>query len=120
CKDGYVYLMAGGVGGNRFWADTTQWLIDEGLERAEELKEPCWHDNDYLASSLAKTRFTEIFSTFAQAHTKAQMQEKGRARRIPIAPICDTSDLNKSEQRKYREYFIDVTASDGSPLVMPG
>lgn len=120
CKDGYVYLMAGGVGGNRFWADTTQWLIDEGLERAEELKEPCWHDNDYLASASAKTRFTEIFSSFALAQTKAQMQEKGRVRRIPIAPICDTSDLNKSEQRKYRGYFIDVAASDGTSLGMPG
>lgn len=120
CKDGYIYLMAGGVGGNRFWADTTQWLIEEGLERATELKESCWQDNEYLASAAAKTRFTEIFSQFALAHTKAQLQEKGRVRRIPIAPICDTSDLNKSPQRKHRGYFIDVTASDGSPIVMPG
>ena len=120
CKDGYIYLMAGGVGGNRFWADTVRWLTEEGLERAAELTETCWNERDYLSSSEAKKRFYDIFSTFAMEHTKVQLQEKGRRQRIPIAPILNTSELDKSAQRKHRSYFVDVTSSYGEQIGMPG
>lgn len=119
CRDGYVYLMAGGVGGNRFWPITAQWLIDEGLSRAEELLDPCWLDNAYLSSAPAKQKFLEIFGPFARAHTKAELEAKGRKHRIPIAPINNTSELNTA-QRKHRNYFVDIQAGDGTLLTMPG
>jgi crotonobetainyl-CoA:carnitine CoA-transferase CaiB-like acyl-CoA transferase len=120
CKDGYIYLMAGGIGGNRFWGVTTQWLIDEGVEGAETLTEACWTDQDFLASAAAKQTFTRLFAPFAKRHTKSELQEKGRTRRIPMAPIRDASDLEDNAQLKHREYFVGVPGPDGRELRMPG
>jgi crotonobetainyl-CoA:carnitine CoA-transferase CaiB-like acyl-CoA transferase len=120
CKDGYIYLMAGGIGNNRFWGVTTQWLIDEGVAGAETLKQPCWTDQDFLGSLDAKQQFNDIFNSYAMAHTKSELQAMGRARRIPMAPIRDASDLKDNEQLAYRGYFVDVAGSDGTPLRMPG
>ena len=120
CKDGYIYLMAGGIGSNRFWGITTQWLIDEGLDGAEMLKAPCWTDQDFLASGEAKETFKRIFSQFALSHTKRELHAKGRERRIPIAPICDTSDLDKSEHLNHRQYFVCAEGPGKTLLGMPG
>jgi len=120
CKDGYVYLMAGGIGSNRFWGITTEWLISEGLQGATRFRDACWSDQAYLATDAAKQLFQEVFAPFALAHTKAELQAKGRAQRIPIAPICDASDIARDPQREYRNYFVETVGQQGKRLRMPG
>jgi benzylsuccinate CoA-transferase BbsE subunit len=120
CKDGYIYLMAGGVVGNRFWPITTQWLVDEGVEGAQALADPRWLSQDFLATDEARKIFLDIFNPFVLAHTKQELHEKGRARRIPIAPVYDTSDLEHREQLRHREYFVSTPGPYGTLLRMPG
>lgn len=120
CSDGYIYLMAGGIGSNKFWATTTDWLIEEGVPGADQFREARWNDQAFLASDEAKDIFGEIFNPFARSRTKDQMQSMGRARRIPLAPICDASDVAKCPQRAYREYFVETVDSSGRNLRMPG
>ncbi|SSW67874.1 Succinyl-CoA:(R)-benzylsuccinate CoA-transferase subunit BbsE [Achromobacter veterisilvae] len=120
CRDGYIYLMAGGVGSNKFWAVTTDWLIGEGVAGAEQFREPRWLDQAFLVTEEAKQRFGQIFTPFARTLTKAELHAKGRERRIPLAPICDTRDICQSPQREYRGYFVDVTDACGTRLRMPG
>jgi benzylsuccinate CoA-transferase BbsE subunit len=120
CADGYIYLMAGGIGSNRFWATTADWLIEEGVAGAEQFKEARWNDQAFLASDEAKRIFGQTFAPFARLLTKAELQAKGRSRRIPLAPICDARDIVQSPQREHRGYFVDVVDATGVRLRMPG
>jgi benzylsuccinate CoA-transferase BbsE subunit len=120
CADGYIYLMAGGIGSNRFWATTTDWLLEEGVAGASQFKEPRWNDQAFLASDEAKRIFGEVFMPFAATLTKQALHAKGRARRIPLAPICDARDIARDPQRAHRGYFVDVEDARGTPLRMPG
>jgi len=120
CADGYVYLMAGGIGSNRFWAVTAEWLIAEGVAGAEQFRDVCWNDQTYLASDAAKAIFSQVFTPYVRTRTKAELEAAGHRRRIPITPICDASDIACDPQRAYRHYFVDVTAIDGTRLRMPG
>lgn len=120
CKDGYVYLMAGGIGSNRFWGVTTEWLVDEGLPGAEQFRDARWNDQTFLATDEAKRIFQDVFAPFALTRTKAELHAKGRERRIPIAPICDASDIAADPQRAHRSYFVDVESRSGQTLRMPG
>jgi len=120
CADGYVYVMAGGIGSNRFWAVTTEWLIEEGVAGAEQFREPRWQDQAFLASDEAKEIFGAVFSPYARTLTKAQLHAKGRERRIPIAPICDASDIARDPQRAHRGFFTSVRDCRGTDMRMPG
>ena len=120
CADGYIYLMAGGIGSNRFWATTVDWLVDDGVAGAEQLRESRWNDQAFLASDEAKRIFGAVFAPYAAGQTKASLHAKGRSYRTPVAPICDASDVSRSEQRAYRGYFVDVEDASGTTLRMPG
>ncbi len=121
CADGQVYLMAGGIASNRFWAASTQWLIDEGVGAAEAFKAPQWNDQTYLLTEEAKQRFGAAFNPFARSRTKAQLYLAAQSRRIPLCPIATPADLLQNRQLASRNYFVDVLHSaSGRLLTMPG
>lgn len=120
CADGYIYLMAGGVGSNRFWSTTTDWLIAEGAAGARQFTEPRWNDQAFLASDEAKRLFGEVFMPFAGTRDRHTLHEQARARRIPLAPISDASDIVRSPQRAHRGYFVDTEDARGTAVRMPG
>ncbi|MBI3068852.1 MAG: CoA transferase [Betaproteobacteria bacterium] len=121
CKDGYVYMMAGGIGANKFWALSVQWLLDEKLPGVERLHGEQWTRVDYLLTGEAKRIFAEVFAPFALTRTKAELYHEGQRRRIPLAPINTPADMLASPQLRHRGYFIEVAhALRGRPLLMPG
>lgn len=121
CKDGMVYLMAGGIASNRFWGATTQWLIDAGAPDAEQLRAECWNDQRYLATDDAKRIFSGIFLPFAVNQTKAELYAEGQRRRIPICPVSTTADLMINRQLAYRHFFQStIHTFTNQPLTVPG
>lgn len=121
CKDGLIYLMAGGIASNRFWAATTQWLIDGGAPQADQLREPQWVDDVFLATDHAKALFAQVFLPFAALHTKAELYEEGQRRRIPVCPISTTRDLLENRQLIHRNYFCQtVHPPTGKTYMTPG
>src|SRR5690606_33282732 len=86
----------------------------------EQFQNPCWLEQDFLGTDEARKVFMTIFEPFALARSKQSLHEMGRARRIPIAPIYDTSDLEHREQLKYRGFFVSTPGPQGVPLRMPG
>jgi benzylsuccinate CoA-transferase BbsE subunit len=121
CRDGYIYMMAGGIGANKFWSYSLQWLLDEQVPGAERLKGERWTDIDYLLTDEAKRIFADVFAPWARSRTKAELYHEGQRRHIPLAPINTPADILGSEQLAHREYFVRVPHRErGEPLLMPG
>jgi benzylsuccinate CoA-transferase BbsE subunit len=121
CRDGLIYLMAGGIASNRFWATTTQWLIDGGAPGAAQLADAQWNDPAWLARDEAKAIFHSVFMPFAAVRTKAELYEDAQRRRIPLCPVSTTRDLLENRQLHYRNYFQSVPHPfSGEVLTMPG
>jgi len=121
CADGYVYLMAGGVGENKFWGKTLDWLSAEGVQGVERLHGPQWLEHEWLKTAEAKRIFDEVFTTWAKTRSKSALYHGGQARHIPIAPINSPSDLLANEQLRHRGHFVQVTHMlHEQPLTMPG
>lgn len=121
CRDGYIYMMAGGIGANKFWSYSLQWLLDEKVPGVERLQGERWNDIDYLMTDGAKRIFAEVFAPWAKTRTKTELYHEGQRRHIPLAPINTPADIMGSEQLAHREYFVHVPhAQRGEPLMMPG
>jgi benzylsuccinate CoA-transferase BbsE subunit len=121
CRDGHIYMMAGGIGANKFWSYSLQWLVDEKVPGVERLQGERWNDIDYLLTDEAKRIFAEVFAPWARTRTKAELYHEGQRRHIPLAPVNTPADILGSGQLAHREYFVRVAHSmREAPLVMPG
>lgn len=108
CKDGYIYLMAGGVSGRKAWTNTVDWLIAAGIKDSSTLKEPRWFENDFRATRDAKEAFLKVFLPFSMRHTRQELYEAGKQARIPLAPVATPRDVFANRQLQFRKYFVDV------------
>ncbi len=115
CRDGHVYLMAGGIASNRFWGATVQWLDDAGAPGAAALRDAKWDDAAWLNTAEAKRIFAAMWEPIAAAHSKAELNAEAKRRRIPLAPVATARDILGSEQLNARGYFVE---QDG--LRVPG
>lgn len=121
CNDGYVYMMASGIGANKFWPITLQWMIDEKVENVERLMGEEWHRPDYVITEEAKRIFAEVFGPWAKSKSKSYIFEEGQRRHIPLAAINTVADLLTSKQLAHRQFFVDVMHGEsGKVLRMPG
>lgn len=121
CADGYVYMMAGGIGANRFWGRTLEWLAEEGVAGVERLHGECWSKTSYLQSDEAKRIFMDVFGTWARTKTKAYLYAAAQDRHVPAAAVNSVADLTVSPQLAARGYFVEMN-QPGWPRVarMPG
>lgn len=121
CADGLIYLMAGGIAGNRFWGVTAKWLIEVGAPGADALNGDEWQDTAYQASDDAKARFDSIFLPYAKTQTKADLYAEGQRRRIPVCPVSTSQDLLSNPQLRYRQFFQETPHPySGTTLTLPG
>ena len=121
CEDGYVFLMAGGIGANRFWSRTLEWFADEGMVGVERLQGPEWATVEFLKSDEAKRIFSEVFDPWALQRSKAHLYHAGQARKIPIAPVSSPKDIVENKQLQSRGHFVEVPDGiAGHTLHMPG
>lgn len=121
CSDGFILMMASGIGANKFWATTLQWLLDEKVSGVERLQGEEWNTVEYVGTEEAKRIFAEVFAPWARTKTKAQLYHEGQRRHIPLAAINNTADIIASPQLNYRDYFVHVPHPDlAQPMVMPG
>lgn len=121
CRDGHIYMMASGIGVNKFWPLSLKWLADEKVPGVERLQGEEWNSVEYCATDEAKRTFAEVFGPWALTQTKAYFYAEGQRRHIPLAAINRPDDLLRSEQLKQREYFVKMPHPDlAEPMLMPG
>ncbi|ALM83604.1 CaiB/BaiF CoA-transferase family protein [Bordetella sp. N] len=108
CEDGHVYMMAGGIGANRFWDRTVDWLKEEGVPGVERLSGDEWRETTYLQSDEAKQIFMEVFGAWAKTKTKAYLYAAAQDRHVPAAAINSVDDLIASPQLASRGYFVEA------------
>lgn len=121
CRDGYVYMLAGGIGENRFWGRTVKWLMDENVERAGSLQAPEWTNLEFLRTADAKRTFKEIFTRWSRTKTKAEIFHEGQRRHLPIAAVNSPADVLENRQLQYRGFFVGLEHHlRDEPMVAPG
>ena len=121
CRDGYIYMMAAGIGANKFWGLSLQWLSDENVPGVERLQGAQWTHIEYVRSDEAKRIFAEVFGPWAKTRTKAELYHEGQRRHIPLAPINTPGDILQSSQLDHRRFFVRVPHPlCEEPLLMPG
>lgn len=121
CKDGYIYMMASGIGANKFWPLSLQWMIDEKIPGVERLMGEEWHQAEYVITEEAKRIFADIFGPWCRTQKKQYLFEEGQRRHIPMAAINSVADLLSSPQLAHRNFFVEVTHPESErPLRMPG
>jgi benzylsuccinate CoA-transferase BbsE subunit len=108
CADGYVYLYVGGLASGRFWTRLVDWLVSEGVPRAQELTAPEWNDRPFLETDAAKQTFGEIFGAFASERGKAELYEQAQGRGIPLSPVATTADVAANPQLRDRGFFAQT------------
>jgi benzylsuccinate CoA-transferase BbsE subunit len=119
CQDGYVYLLAKGLG--EFWKQLVEWLEAEQIEGAASLRDLRWQSDEFASSPAGKAEFAEIFGRLAKQRTKAELYEAAKRTRIPLSPVNNPADLVASPQLAAREFFVTVEhPPTGRTLRMPG
>lgn len=108
CADGYVFLIAGGIGGNRFWNNFVAWLKDEGVSGAEELERDRWWERGFVESTEGKDLFWEIFTPYSSAQPKAALLEAALRWNVPLSPLKTMSEVHQSPQLQARDFFSTV------------
>lgn len=108
CADGYVFLIAGGIGGNRFWQHFVDWMKSEGVEGAESLEESRWWDRPYVEGDEAKSRFWDLFTGYAMTRSKKQLLESAMRWNVPLSPVMTVAEVHGSAQLRERGFFVQT------------
>lgn len=119
-RDGFVFVMAGGIGGNRFWPNLVNWLKDEGCPGVERIAGTEWTERAYIESPAAKEVFADVFGEFCVSRDKHSLGEAAQRWRVPLAPVDSPADVLDSPQLAHREFFHDLTILPGRTHRTPG
>jgi len=121
CADGYVSMVAGRLGTARAWRALTEWLVEAGVEGADELLEERWQSFPYRQRPEAIDRFREIFERFTRPQGKRDLYQEAQRRSIALAPVNEVSDLFSDPQLEARGFFREIVPPElGRAVTVPG
>jgi len=119
CADGFVFLIAAGIGGNRFWPNFVEWMAAESVADAHILGQERWADRDFVESAEGKDLFWSVFTPYSSARTKEELLQAAIQWNVPLSPVMTMSEVHRSEQLRAREFFTP-TAVDSTRADAPG
>jgi crotonobetainyl-CoA:carnitine CoA-transferase CaiB-like acyl-CoA transferase len=119
-SDGYFMIMGGGLASPEAWTALVTLIGGADPAMGEELADPKWSDQAFMASPQAKKDFARIVSTAAKHRTRQELYDAAKSLRVPMGPVLSPKDLLSNAQLAYRNYFVPVwSQAAGRELTMP-
>ncbi len=112
CADGHVFLIAGGIGGNRFGPNLVDWVSAADPQGGALIAGDRWGERSWIETDEAKELFASVFTAFAQTHTKAQLYRESQQWRVPLCPVQGPDDVVRSEQLAHRGFFTSTVLGE--------
>lgn len=109
CADGWVSMVAGRLGTADAWRRLREWLVEAGIDDAQELWQADWETLPFRQRPESIERFGHIFGRFAATRTKAELYEEAQARSIALAPVNSPADVLANPQLAARGFFREVS-----------
>ena len=138
CSDGYVYMMAGGVGAGSGFRGLME-LMDESGDATTLREEPLasFIEDSFLtgevrallmtdperAEALGEPfeRIDEAVTSFILRRPKRWLYEEGQKRRVLIGMVSTPQDISRSPQLQVRDWFVEIDdRRRGTRLRYPG
>jgi benzylsuccinate CoA-transferase BbsE subunit len=120
CADGFVYMLAGGIGGNRFWPNLVEWLRAEGVENVDAISGPEWGRREFVDLQSSKDLFASVFHPFCADRSKADLYHAAQRWRVPLCPVNSPADIVASAQLRARDYFVSIPGLGRDQVLVPG
>ena len=111
-EDGDVFLLAGGIGGNRFWPNLVDWMDEDGVPDTDRFRGDEWGDTEFLTREDTMQLFWEVFTAFTADKTRQALYHESQRWRVPLCPLNRPSDVLESAQLQHRGFFVEVEAFD--------
>jgi len=122
CKDGYIaFFMFGGQQGARTNQGTTEWMDSERLA-PDSMKNMDWNEFDLEKVTQDELdEFTGALSKFFMRHTKEELYEGARKRRIMLFPVNTAREIAHDPQLLARKFWLDLEHPElGTTITYPG
>jgi crotonobetainyl-CoA:carnitine CoA-transferase CaiB-like acyl-CoA transferase len=121
CQDGYVtWTMFGGVFGAGENRQVAKWMEEEGV--IGELKDFNWEKFNFdSATQEIMNKIEKHFMNLTLKHTKKELVDEARKRRIRISAVADPGDLYENSQLQFRNYWRAIEHPELSDVIVyPG
>lgn len=122
CRDGAVtFVIMGGAGGAKTNRALVKWMDGEGMS-ADLLKDMDWDNFDMAAASQEfHDHMDALIGRFFISHTKEELYEGARSRRIMLYPVATIRDVAESPQLAARGFWAEVEHPElGGAITYPG
>lgn len=119
--DGFIAIVAGKLGTAQAWLNLIDWLIEEGVDGAEEFTHAEWTTLEKRREPSSLDVFMTVFESYTVTRSSDWLYREGQRRLIAIAPVNTMREVLFDPQLTYRNFFRTVRADDFEhALTVPG
>jgi crotonobetainyl-CoA:carnitine CoA-transferase CaiB-like acyl-CoA transferase len=117
--DGEIFVYANMNMITRSWFNLVKVLKRAGIEGAEDLDDPKWHDQAFRRTAPARDAVRRIISELTKNKSKYQNYNDLQGANVLSAPMSEIGDLFNNPQLKFLDWFVDQPIA-GKPATWPG
>ena len=119
--DGYIAIVAGKLGTAPAWLSLVAWLLEEGVEGAEELAHTEWTTLEKRREARSLEVFTTVFERYTATKSSEWLYIEGQNRSIAIAPVSTMREVLADPQLNFRHFFRTLESDEfDETLTVPG